>query len=206
MDWFDLLELLARRMDELEIPYFVTGSGATITYGEPRYTNDIDIVADLSPAHADRLGDAFPSPDFYVSRTAVDEAIRKRQMFNIIHIPSGLKIDISVMKRTDFDASRMARVVSLPRPDGLVVRFSSPEDVILKKMQFYQEGGSDKHLRDIAGVLRICNRPIDYVYIESWAMKLGVLDIWRLIEGRLANEGEPTDKDSGPAELTGGAG
>lgn len=189
MDWFDLLELLARRLDELEIPYFVTGSGATITYGEPRYTNDIDIVADLNPSHTDRLCHAFPAPDFYVSRTAVDEAIHQRQMFNIIHIPSGLKIDISVMKRTDFDASRMARVVALLRPDGLVVRFSSPEDVILKKMEFYQQGGSDKHLRDIAGVLKVCSRPIDYVYIESWSTKLGVLDIWRLIEERMADEG-----------------
>lgn len=205
MDWSDLLELVARRMDELEIPYFVTGSVATITYGEPRYTNDIDIVADLSPSHSDRLCHAFPAPEFYVSQTAVDEAIRQRQMFNIIHISSGLKIDISVMKQTDFDASRMARVVSLPQPDGLIVRFSSPEDIILKKMQFYQEGGSDKHLRDIVGVLRICSRPIDYVYIESWSAKLGVLDIWRLIQGRLANGGKPADRNSGP-ELMGGAG
>jgi hypothetical protein len=92
MDWFELLELLARRLDELYIPYFVTGSGATITFGEPRYTNDIDIVADLDQSHVDRLCESFPAPDFYVSRAAVDEAIRQRRMFNIIHIPSGLKI------------------------------------------------------------------------------------------------------------------
>ncbi|HQU42034.1 MAG: hypothetical protein B7Z73_06215 [Planctomycetia bacterium 21-64-5] len=188
MDWFELLELLAFRLDGLQISYFVTGSGATITYGEPRYTNDIDIVAELAPSDAERLCQAFPGPDFYVSRAAVDDAIHRRQMFNIIHIPSGLKIDVSVAKGTEFDLKRMERVVSLPRPDGLVVRFSSPEDVILKKMEFFQEGGSEKHLRDIAGVLTICQRPIDYAYIEAWATKLGVIEIWRVIQKRLADE------------------
>lgn len=192
MDWLELLELLARRLEDLQIPYFVTGSVATTTYGEPRYTNDIDIVAELVQSDADRLCQAFPPPDFYVSRAAVDGAIRQRRMFNIIHIPSGLKIDVAVAKGTEFDVSRMARIVSLPRPDGLVVRFSSPEDVILKKMEFYQEGGSEKHLRDITGVLRICRRPIDYAYIEAWATKLGVLTVWQIILARLANESTST--------------
>lgn len=196
MDWFDLLKFLARRLDELQIPYFVTGSGATITFGEPRYTNDIDIVADLMPSHTDRLSEKFPAPDFYVSRAAVEEAIRQRRMFNIIHIPSGLKIDVSVMKRTDFDTSRMARVIVLSSPDGVVLRFTSPEDVILKKMEFYKGGGSDKHLRDIAGVLKICDRPIDYAYIESWATRLDVLDIWCLIQQRL-NQGDSSRGGSG---------
>lgn len=196
MDWFELLEFLARRLTELQVAYFVTGSGATITFGEPRYTNDIDIVADLNASHADRLCGAFPAPGFYVSRTAVDEAIRHRRMFNIIHIPSGLKIDVSVMKRTDFDASRMSRVIPLSRGDGLVVRFSSPEDVILKKMEFYKEGGSDKHLRDIVGVLKICSSPIDYPYIESWAAKLDVLDIWRQIQER-TNQPDSSSDGSG---------
>lgn len=190
MDWFELLEFLARRLDELQIPYFVTGSGATITFGEPRYTNDIDIVAGLNHSHADRLVEAFPAPDFYISSAAVKQAIRQRWMFNIIHIPSGLKIDVSVLKETDFDASRMARVIPLPRSDGLIVRFSSPEDVILKKMEFYKDGGSDKHLRDIAGVLKICGRPIDFAYIESWAAKIGVLEIWRQIQQRLDQAGQ----------------
>ncbi len=34
-------------LERLKLLYLVTGSSATIAYGEPRFTNDIDIVVDL---------------------------------------------------------------------------------------------------------------------------------------------------------------
>ena len=56
--------------------------------------------------------------------------------------------------------------------------FASPEDVILKKMEFYHEGGSEKHLRDIAGMLKIRGEQVDRSYISEWAQKLGLEDVW----------------------------
>jgi hypothetical protein len=42
-----LLEKIVNTFDKLGIPYLITGSVAAIIYGEPRMTNDIDIVAAL---------------------------------------------------------------------------------------------------------------------------------------------------------------
>lgn len=91
MDSYELLQHAADTLDRLLVPYFVTGSMATIMHGESRFTNDVDIVADLQPIHVTRLCTAFRSPDFYYSRPAVEEAIQHRTQFNIIHPTSGLK-------------------------------------------------------------------------------------------------------------------
>jgi len=181
MEPFELLSLLVRKLDELRIGYFVTGSMATIAYGEPRFTNDIDIVIALQPAQVTQFCEAFPFPDFYVSDEAVRTAIQDRRQFNIIHPASGLKIDCIIPKDEDFERSRQSRTVRLPVAQGVDVTFASPEDVIVRKMQYYHAGGSDKHLRDIAGMLKVLGERIDRPYIVNWADRLAVRDIWDLI-------------------------
>ncbi len=74
MEHPDLLRYLADAFDRLQLRYSVTGSTATIAYGEPRFTNDIDVVVELPIARVDDFIAAFPAPDFDVSRTAVESA------------------------------------------------------------------------------------------------------------------------------------
>jgi hypothetical protein len=181
MEPSDLLSLLAKKLDELGIRYLVTGSMATIAYGEPRFTNDIDVVISLRSADVDRFCECFPMPDFYVSLSAVQEAVRDRRQFNIIHPASGLKIDAIIPKDDEFERSRQERGVRLPIADGVEVSFASAEDVIIRKMQYFQEGRSDKHLRDIASVLKIQADRIDRQYIAQWADQFAVRDVWDLI-------------------------
>ncbi len=181
MDPSDLLSLLSRKLDELGISYLVTGSMATIAYGEPRFTNDIDVVVSLRPEEITRFCDAFPMPDFYVSEDAVKEAVRDRRQFNVIHPASGLKVDVIIPKDEDFERSRQQRGVRLPIGEGVEVTFASPEDVIIRKMQYFRDGGSEKHLRDIASVLKIQLDRIDRQYISAWADRLAVRDVWDLI-------------------------
>jgi len=64
--------------------------------------------------------------------------------------------------------------------------FASPEDVVLKKMEYYQKGGSDKHLRDIASMLKISGEDIDRVYISVWAGKLDITEIWHAIQKKVS--------------------
>lgn len=181
MEPSDLLALLSRKLDELGIGYLVTGSMATIAYGEPRFTNDIDVVISLRAEDITRFCEAFPTPDFYISQMAVTEAVRDRRQFNIIHPASGLKVDAIIPKDDDFERSRQQRGVRLPIGDGVIVMFASAEDVILRKMQYFQEGRSEKHLRDIASVLKIQLDRIDRQYIAAWADRLSVRDVWELI-------------------------
>lgn len=170
----------------MAVPYLVTGSLATIFYGEPRFTNDIDILVDLPVGRVDELCAAFPSPDFYVSPEAARRAVAQKSQFNVIHPRSGLKLDLIVAADTEFNRSRLARARTVhPAPD-YAASFASPEDVILMKMQFHRAGGSEKHLRDITGVLAISGDHLDRRYLDSWAQQMGLDDLWQVLLQRMA--------------------
>lgn len=180
----DLLRVIRDICDRLEITYAVVGSTATIAYGEPRFTNDIDVVLRLSATQIDGFCAAFPEADFYISRSAVERAVTKSFQFNVIHPASGLKIDFIVASDSPFDQSRLSRRRELPVLADGPAWFASPEDVILKKMVYHKAGGSDKHLRDIAGVLRIQGDELDREYVTHWAGELAVQDVWEQICSR----------------------
>ena len=176
----DLLRLVVIVCKRLNLPYLVTGATATIAYGEPRFTNDIDIVLDLSASQIDTFRQAFPAPDFYLSREAIAAAIEHESQFNLIHPESGLKVDFMIPSTTAFNRSRLARGRDLPVLADHSVRFASPEDVILMKLRYFKEGRSEKHLRDIRGILSVQGDKVDRAYIDDWSIKLDVVDEWRL--------------------------
>lgn len=185
MELYELLAFVVEAFERLRIPYLVTGSVASMAYGEPRLTNDIDLIAGIREEHVPGLLAAFPPDAFYLSEEAVREAIQTQGQFNIIHPGAGLKIDVIIRKDTPFDRSRFARARTIRPAESYEATFSSAEDVIIKKMEFYREGGSDKHLRDITGILKISGDEIDEAYIVEWADRLGLRPIWDTIKERL---------------------
>jgi len=185
MEPSDLLRHVVTTLERLGLPYLVTGSMVTIFFGEPRFTNDIDIVAQLPPARIPDFCRAFPAPEFYVSEQEAREAVAHAGQFNIIHPASGLKIDVIIPDDSPFNRSRFARARRLsPLPD-CEAWFASPEDAIVKKMEYYRDGGSEKHLRDIAGVLKVSGDRLDRAYIATWAARLGLESIWEAIVKRV---------------------
>ncbi len=84
MEQSDLLRYVARVLEDMGLRYFVTGSTATIFYGEPRFTNDIDVVVDLPASRVAEFCRRFPESDFYVSEAAAHEAVLRKSQFNII--------------------------------------------------------------------------------------------------------------------------
>jgi hypothetical protein len=181
MDQLNLLRYAAGVLETMHLRYFVTGSTATILYGEVRFTNDIDIVVDLPVSQVAHFCRQFPSGQFYVSAEAAVDAVRTRGQFNIIHPESGLKIDVIIPEKTIFNQSRFARARRVEAGDDLVAYFAAPEDAIIKKLEYYQMGGSDKHLRDIAGILKISRGHVDINYINKWAATLGLAEIWEAV-------------------------
>lgn len=109
MEQFDLRAHLVEALQRLGLEYFVTGSVAAIYYGEPRFTNDIDVVVRLSQQLVVEFCAQFPAPEFYVSEEAAKAAVRTRGQFNIIHPDSGLKVDVIVLADTPYDRSRLSR-------------------------------------------------------------------------------------------------
>jgi hypothetical protein len=159
----------------------VVGSFASTTYGEARMTNDIDIVVDLTEADVPGFLAGFPEPEFYVNPDAVREAVRQRFQFNILQTTTGSKIDVILSRNDVWGQSQMARrrrVLLLPDREGFA---AAPEDVILGKLWYYNEGRSDKHLRDIAGILRLSGDQVDRADIDMWAKKLGLEEAWAAV-------------------------
>jgi len=182
MEPSDLVAAAAAVLDRLGIEYLITGSMASIVYGEPRFTNDVDIAIRATPDQAARLAQAFPEPNFYASSEAARDAATRHTQFNVIHPASGFKIDFMVPKDDDFNRSRFTRGRALPVTAESSAIYASPEDVIIRKLQYYKLGGSDKHLRDIRGIIKTSSERIDLGYITAWASREGVSEIWSQIQ------------------------
>ena len=188
MEQSDLLRYVTTTLERLGLRYFVTGSVATIFFGEPRFTNDIDVVADLSPDRIRELCAAFPAEEFYLDEESVRRAVARQRQFNILHPASGLKVDIMVPAHDAFNRSRFARVRRLKPAADFDAVFASPEDVILKKLEYYKEGGSEKHLRDIGGILRVSGDQIDFAYIDDWSSRLNLTEVWEKVRDTASEE------------------
>jgi hypothetical protein len=177
----ELVRFITTTLDRLSIPYMVVGSFASSAYGEARFTQDIDIVIEIDSGQLDALLNALPAEEFYVSREAALAAIRSAGQFNVIHPDSGNKVDFMIARRDAWGEEQLRRRVKLELLSGLEAYVARPEDVIISKMLYYQEGGSDKHLRDITGMLALSGDQIDRSYVGSWASQLGLEDVWKLI-------------------------
>jgi hypothetical protein len=181
----ELLRLTLDIVEQLNIPYMIVGSLASGAYGEPRLTQDIDIVIQPTPGQLDQLCGSFPSEDFYLSLEAARQALRVRGQFNVLDPSSGNKIDF-MFARLDLwgeqQMTRRRRMRLLAEREGFA---GGPEDIILSKMLYYQEGGSEKHLRDITGMLKVSGTEIDRAYVAKWADQLQVGEVWAAILQRV---------------------
>lgn len=171
---------IAEKLESEQIPYMVVGSVAAMVYGEPRLTHDLDMVIDILPRHAVKLETLFPLETFYCPPLEVlSSEIVHRGQFNLIHHQSGLKIDLMLRKETEHAHCEFDRRRKTPFWEGKEIYLAAPEDVILKKLDFFREGGSEKHIRDIRGIL--AQTEIDEDYLKTWVSRLGLSDAWQRI-------------------------
>lgn len=158
----------------------MTGSVASIIYGEPRLTIDVDIVVHLRLGEIPALHGAFPVPEFYVppSETLIEEVLREpRGHFNVIHADTGFKADFFPSSRDELHAWAFRRTYRI-HYQGEEVVVAPPEYVILRKLEYFREGGSEKHLRDIRSMLAISGELIDIAELEDWVRRRGLGDVW----------------------------
>lgn len=174
----EVLEAVARVLRRSGIRYFVGGSVASSTYGVPRSTLDIDLVAELRTHHAAILA-AELAGDFYVDEAMVRDAIATRRPFNIIHRESMYKVDIFVLQDDAWSLEEMnrARTETIEGQDGPIgIPFASPEDILLHKLVWYKLGdeASDRQWGDIAGLMKVHGPRLDDAYLDRWAPYLAV--------------------------------
>lgn len=185
MEQSELLQFVVEALQQLDVRYAIVGSFASGIWGESRFTQDIDIVIQLSLSNVDQFISHFPTQDFYLSKPAIEEAIKLSRPFNVIHPDSGNKIDFMAVAENNWSQTQLERRVRLELLPGVWGYVASPEDVILGKLTYYREGGSEKHLRDIAGIVKVSRELIDDEYLSHQASQLGVQDIWLSIKDSL---------------------
>lgn len=166
----ELSLLFLRPLNKLGLRYIVSGGVAAILYGEPRFTNDVDVVVFLRHSDIPRLADAFPPPEFYFppAEVVAAEMVRPQHgQFNVVHLATGFKADLYTTGRDDLNAwaFRNARQMDF---QGEPIRVAPPEYVIVRKLEFFREGGSDKHLRDIRTMLAVSGDLINRAELEGW--------------------------------------
>lgn len=185
MDQLEFLKVVTQKLEQAGLRFMVVGSYASGYWGEPRSTYDLDVVVALAAEDLEAIQGAFPSDEYYLSPRAALDAVIARSQFNIIHPDSGNKIDVMIEQQSAWGKQQLARRRRVEFAKGFETWVGAPEDVILSKMLYYREGQSDKHLRDIAGMLKVSGDIIDREYIGKWARELDVLDIWQAILQRV---------------------
>ena len=172
------LNELTSALTSLGIRFLVTGSLASSAHGVVRGTMDGDLVALIFPPQAKMLAKALGA-GWYSDLEMMEQAIRQRRAFNLIHIGSAMKFDV-FPALTDFHDSELERAMPTPlRIEGAKpCPVATPEDSLLSKLQWYRQGGevSDRQWNDIGGIL-VQNPNLDWDYVNSWAARLGVSDL-----------------------------
>ena len=173
MDVVDVTLLVTRALERAGVAYFLGGSLASSFQGEPRATNDIDLVVELAPEKVGLFVQAL-GPDFDVDAEALLRAARERGSWNIIYSPAVTKIDLFVLRDEPFDASEFARRRRVEVRKGQELFIKSPEDSVLRKLLWYRAGGgvSDRQWRDVVQVLRQSRAVLDVAYLDEWAGRL----------------------------------
>lgn len=148
------LRALCAAFERVGVDWAIGGSIASSVYGEPRATNDVDVIALLDQSSARRLGAAL-GHEFYFSEDAALDAVRLHDSFNVIDQRSFLKVDIFVPPPGALGRGQLVRRQELELVGGVRAPVLGPEDVILQKLRWYRVGGevSDRQWRDLVAVL-----------------------------------------------------
>jgi hypothetical protein len=166
-------------LEATEIDYVIWGGVAAVMYGEPRFTQDLDVVVRLGPGRAETLARLLGEDGYYVSAEAIGEALDRNSCFNVIHLETGIKIDFCVAGRDPIHtwAFEHRRVKNFD--EFRQAAYMPPESVILAKLRAYRDSNSSRHLEDIAGILRVSGPELDLDYIAREAVGIGAFGTWR---------------------------
>ena len=173
------LSLFVTRLEAIGAPYMVTGATAAILYGQPRVTNDLDVVLSLDDDGRSALLRAFPETEFYVPPESVirtEQARTQRGHFNLIHHESGYKADIYLTGADPLHAWAMLLRRRMRWNENLEIAVAPPEYVVLRKLEFYREGHSAKHPADIRAIREVTG--VDEAMLAPWLARMGLGPLW----------------------------
>jgi len=185
----DLVEALGpvvAAFNNLKIPHYIGGSIASSYHGATRSTMDVDLVCEM---HETQVVEFLAKIDdrFYVSESAVRQAVLRKSCFNLIHLPSSFKVDVFVSRQRAFDndCMRRANVATLGDSRTIEVPIATAEDAIISKLEWYRltNETSERQWDDVSRLIRLLGDSADFEYLRQAAESVGVTDLMdRLID------------------------
>ncbi len=177
-----ILTALTTIFDTLGIAYLITGSLAVSFYGRPRYTHDADIVLDLVRIDERKILELLKQLArkflVFADESAVAQAIAAGDMITLLDKKTEMKIDLWMLGNDPFSASVFARRRK-KRVFGKFMFFISPEDLIVKKLSWFTESESTRHIEDAYTVYHGQHGRLDAAYMHEWIEKLGLQKEWQ---------------------------
>ena len=170
----DVLRIVSDRLTTNGLPFMLTGSFALAYYATPRMTRDLDLVVALTETDIHPVVAAFQA-DFYIDADSVRDAIQSEKLFNLMHLESGIKVDLIVRKTSAYRLLEFGRRQEVDLA-GVRTWIVSREDLILSKLVWALDSGSELQIRDVRLLLA---EAVDEDYIRFWAPRLGVDDALR---------------------------
>jgi hypothetical protein len=171
-----LLEITAA-LQQARIPYMVVGSFASNLYGTGRATHDIDLVISATPEQTRMLLSLLPTAKYYFDLSTALEACRRKDMFNILDMERGWKIDLIFEKPSQYHRGAFQRR-STAEIEHVAVFAATAEDTIIAKLEWARMGESSRQIEDVAGILKISGTSLDFTYIDKWVGDLELSEQW----------------------------
>lgn len=171
LEELEVLRIVSERLEAAQLPFMLTGSFAMAYYGKPRMTRDLDIVVALGEEDVRGIVAAL-SPDFYIDADSVQSAVVSQRLFNLMHLATSIKVDLIVRKGSEYRQVEFARRQPV-QMNGVKTWIVSREDLILSKLVWAKDTGSELQRRDVRTLL---DESMDLAYLERWAARLGVAE------------------------------
>jgi hypothetical protein len=180
----DFLKLVIEALDAAGVEYLIGGAIAEWAWGEPRATQDLDLVVKIPIKAIKKLSKELEKRDMLIPAEIILDSILEDRAdipINAIHMYSGLKADLYPVREGDElrqSAFRRRQQVDYGTPIGEVY-IHSPEDLILYKLIYFGLSQQSKHSRDIAAILKSKKNELDLDYIQGWVTRLGLTSLWK---------------------------
>lgn len=159
------------------IPFMLTGSFASAYHGQPRATQDIDLVIAPDEVALRAFVGALQPDQYYVDLDAALEALRAAGQFNVIDLATGWKIDLLIRKERAFSQEEFERRRPV-RLQDVEIDIVTVEDLIVAKLEWAKVGGSSRQLEDVASIIALRGDSLDLMHIARWVAELGLGSEW----------------------------
>ncbi|RJP67664.1 MAG: hypothetical protein C4539_10050 [Ignavibacteriales bacterium] len=175
------IEPVIKAFDELGISYYVGGSIASSAYGIARATMDVDFISNMNFFQIKPLVEKLKT-EFFIDEFMISDSIKTSSSFNLIHLETMLKIDVFILKDISFHKTafeRKRKDTLILEDESIEIYLSSPEDIILNKLEWFRMGGeiSERQWLDILGVIKVQGDNLDVKYLSNWAKELSLNDL-----------------------------